>query len=482
MSAVAVEIGHGGIVSVDPDDLRGFGARISSASVDVQLAQQELVMVPGLVADARIGEVSWVWALSKRIEEADAALDALASAVGTMADAYELAELRARLAMLGAGDPALAQTAERRIDELLRADPRLAGAEEKLRAAWQQSVAEGFTPAGPAPWWGDGPGMAALYLAAPLLFAGVSVVRGEAQGIVGSAEWLLRQAASRHGVVDPRPLRPGSGAVVVDSSNRPGGAAPATLRPGDVVLRAGESAVLRAGSGVPGSAPASLSQAVARVPVGTQPQVRVEKYSFEDGSTRFVAYVDGTRSSSLDGSDPEPWDMSSNTAAYLDHAESDSYRATVAALKDAGADASTPVDLVGYSQGGMITDLIAQSGEFDVRGVFTVGSPIEPALPVDVLDVAVRHTDDPVAGLAGGGSPGGTGSPDSLVITRTVAPGHGIDPGLPAHQFAAYRETVRQAEASGDVRMDAIHDHFAALQGATMTSTDYTATREVPEK
>jgi len=58
-------------------------------------------------------------------------------------------------------------------------------------------------------------------------------------------------------------------------------------------------------------------------------------------------------------------------------------------------------------------------GEFAVQGVFTIGAPVEATLPRDVLSVAVRHTDDPVAGLAGGGSPYGTGSPDSLVITRT---------------------------------------------------------------
>ncbi|OZB85465.1 MAG: hypothetical protein B7X41_14565, partial [Microbacterium sp. 14-71-5] len=94
------------------------------------------------------------------------------------------------------------------------------------------------------------------------------------------------------------------------------------------------------------------------------------------------------------------------------------------------------------------------------------------------LSVAVRHTDDPVAGLAGGGSPNGTGSSDSLVIRRAAAPGHGTDPRIPAHLLDGYRETVRRAEASGDARMARIAEHFAALDTATsMTSTDYTARR-----
>ena len=38
--------------------------------------------------------------------------------------------------------------------------------------------------------------------------------------------------------------------------------------------------------------------------------------------------------------------------------------------------------------------------------------------------------------------------------------------------------TVRRAEASGDVRMARIAEHFAVLDTATsMTSTDYTARR-----
>ncbi|MDQ4214889.1 hypothetical protein [Microbacterium capsulatum] len=459
-----VEIGRGGVIAVDPEDLRVAAGRVRYAAIAVQLAEQELQAIPARVQASGIGEVSSLWTLTNRLETVGTALDGLVCATETLADVYELAELRARQAMAATTDPRLVQSCQVRIDELLRANGQLSAAEERVRKEWEEARTAGFTPAAiPAPYSPDGLALTALFAVNPALYALFSTMRFGAAGLTGAGEQLIRWGGSQWGVVAPGPLAPTPGRAVVAGDPRPG----------DVRVK---SAATRE---APAAAPASLGEAVSRIPKGGA-QVRVETYRMGDGSTRFVAYVDGTRSKSTDGTDRDPWDMASNGRAYLDHAESDAYKATVAALEDAGADASTPVDLVGYSQGGMITDLLAQSGRFDVQAVFTVGSPVEPVLPDDVLSVAVRHTDDPVAGLAGGGSPSGTGSADSLVITRTVAPGHGIDPGMPAHDFDGYRETVRLAEASGDPRMDAIREHFAALAGATMTSRDYASARVLP--
>lgn len=473
----AVEITHGGIIAVDPEALRGWRDRVRGTVSVVQEARADLLAIPAIAQQAGVAAVPAVWSAARGIDQVCADLDALAVAVGGMADVFELAELRAQQAILRVQDPVLAKADQRRIDELLAAHPGLAERERRMQQEWRDTVTAGFTPEGAKPWWADGPGMAALSLASPAAFIAISAVRAYERFLVGAAEGMMAGTASTQGVKTPTMLAPRPGAVVIAGSAGAAGAAGSMSRPGDVLLRAGGAAALRPGAGTPGSAPATLGQAVARMPSGTAAQVRVENYTLADGSSRFIAYVDGTRSNRVDGSGTEPWDMTSNGQTYLQHAESDAYKATVAALKDAGADASTPVDLVGYSQGGMIADLIAQSGDFAVQGVFTVGSPIEPQLPSGVLDVAVRHTDDPVAGLAGGGAPGGTGSPDSLVIMRTVAPGHGVDPAIPAHLLGGYRDTIRLAEESGDVRMQAIQDHFAALDGATMTATDYTASR-----
>ncbi len=481
-----MEITHGGIVAVDPDDLRAMAARVRYDSVAVQVAQQDLLAIPDLVQQNAIGGVSAVWTAANRLERVSEALDEVASASGTMADVFELAELRAQQALLAVGDPRLALGYQHRIDEILAGNVMLADVEKKLLAEWAKGAYEGFSPApGNAV-----PDISRLAATSPAAYAFLLNAGFVGQGLVMPIQALVHGAGSRYGVVRPQPLTSTPGVAVMEGSPRSGqlitGLQP---RPGDVLVKSsstptapgtpGATSPVVVSSATPGSAPATLGDAVARVPSGKQPQVRVETYTLTDGSKRFVAYVDGTRPGQ---SESEPWDMTSNLQAYLQHEEADSYKATVAALKDAGADATTPVDLVGYSQGGMITDLIAQSGDFDVQGVFTVGSPIEPMLPADVLDVAVRHTDDPVAGLAGGGSPRGLGSPDSLVITRTAAPGHGIDPAMPAHQLDAYRETVRLAEESGDPRMDAIRDHFAVYDGATLEdSRDYTAERVLGE-
>jgi hypothetical protein len=465
-----VEITHGGIVAVDPDDLRAMATRVRYDAAAVQVAQQDLLAIPDLVQRNGIGEVSAVWTAANRLERAGTALDEVASASGTMADVFELAELRAQQAMLALSDPRLAQGYQHRIDEILAGNVHLADAEKKLLKEWAKGAYEGFSPPPGAEQPGmDGLAMSTLLALSPALYGLFLATGGAAPRLTVLGQALLQVVGPQRGVAPRGPLASTPGAAVVVDASRSAPPGAAMLRPGDVAVTSARSATPAT------SAPASLSGAVARVPYGQGPQVRVETYALADGSKRFVAYVDGTRPGQPES---EPWDMASNVQAYLEHEESDSYKATVAALKDAGADGSTPVDLVGYSQGGMIADLIAQSGEFDVQSVFTVGSPIEPGLPADVLDVAVRHTDDPVAGLAGGGNPRGLGSPDSLVITRTAAPGHGIDPSMPAHQLDAYQETVRLAEGSGDPRMDVIRDHLAVYDGATLEdSRDYTAER-----
>jgi len=465
-----VEITHGGVVSVDPADLRAMAGRILADAAAVQVAREELLEIPGIVQrtglapQVTIGALSPVWTVANRLCAVGSVLDELSSSARTMADIFEYAELCAQQAMLDAGDIAPARDLRRRMEQLVAGDARLPLLYEALRQQWRDGVTEGFVPSDDAPLSPERLGGSFLLAVSPVLFL-LDAVRGwNVKEWTAGAKNLMTSIAAEHGVVRVAPLEPTPGLVLRAS---PGSTPdPRIGAPGDIVLSRTEPVKIAA-------APVGLSAAVSRVPYGQGPQVRVEKYEMGDGTPRFVAYIDGTRGQS----EEEPWSFDSNVPMYQDHAEAASYKATMAALQDAGADSRTPVDLVGYSQGGMIAGLVAQSGEFDVQGVFTIGSPIEPVLPDDVLSVAVRHTDDPVAGLAGGGSPGGTGSDDSLVITRTVAPGHGIDPATPAHRLDGYTETVRLAEASGDSRLEAIREHFALLDGAEATVTDYTAKR-----
>src|SRR5690606_1955854 len=198
---------------------------------------------------------------------------------------------------------------------------------------------------------------------------------------------------------------------------------------------------------------------------------KVEKYTMPNGANRFVLYSRGTQS--LDPN--EPFDMTSNIELYTGD-ESASYAATVEALEAAGARPGDEVDVYAHSQGAMNAAYLSSQSEFDVRVQVTAGSPVHPTVPEDQLLIELRHTDDVVSSLAGGGSPGGTGAPDSLVITRDGDP---FDIGVPAHLMGSYTQTAEMVDASGDVRLEALRDRWRELNDAvTIESTEYVARRE----
>ena len=157
----------------------------------------------------------------------------------------------------------------------------------------------------------------------------------------------------------------------------------------------------------PTGAPSGLAGAFGRMPTTAGAQVAVEKYSFADGTTKFVAYLEGTQSVGWGGK--EPWDSKSNLQLYTGQ-RSASYQSTLDALKAAGAEPADEVDVVAHSQSGMVAAHLAMESEFDVQMQITAGSPVEPTLDDDQTIIQLRHTNDPVSALAGGGSPEGTGS------------------------------------------------------------------------
>ena len=159
-----------------------------------------------------------------------------------------------------------------------------------------------------------------------------------------------------------------------------------------------------------------------------------------------------------------------------------SYQATLDALEAAGAEPGDRVDIFAHSQGAMIGAHLAMESEFDVQVQMTAGSPVEPTLDDDQLLVQLRHTDDVVSSLAGGGSPNGTGSPDSFIAQREGDPARGPqDLLLAPHQLEAYIETAEQVDASDDPRAAALEGYWAELDGAVeITATEYHAERDDP--
>jgi pimeloyl-ACP methyl ester carboxylesterase len=199
-----------------------------------------------------------------------------------------------------------------------------------------------------------------------------------------------------------------------------------------------------------------------------------------DGSRQFVVYVAGTQT--LLPQTREPFDMGSNIQLYAGE-RSASYEATVAALEQAGAEPGDVVHAFGHSQGGMVLAHMALEAGFDTQTLVTFGSPVEADIGDGTLSIALRHTDDPVAALAGGGHPGPVGAPGSFVAERTVDPPLGPhDLGLPAHGIDGYARTAELLDESGDSRMAAVREVFDALDAAASVEViEYSAQRVAPE-
>ncbi len=420
-----LDIHHGGAIAVDTAALRDVGTRLAAVGVRFDDARAAIARAHGAVtADPGLASVDAV-ALATSGGSAVALGDECAdAAAGTllMADAFELVELRAQARAMGLADTVAAAALQRRIDRLTASDERIATMADQLVAGWKEGRFEGL---------GDqydlGGLVAPLFWGGPL--AGIMLGLG-----------TVRPEMTLRGVADPVTVTP------VRTST-------------------------------PTGPPASLADAFRRFPTAPGAQVRVEQYVMADGTTRYMAYVKGSQSVAFGGA--EPWDMRSNTQLYTGE-KSASYQATLDALEAAGAQPGDRVDVVAHSQGGVIAAHLAMESQYDVQVQMTAGSPVEPTLDDDQLLIQLRHTDDVVSSLAAGGSPDGTGSPDSFTAEREADPAAGLqDLLLAPHQLDAYVETAEQVDASGDPRVAVLDELWSDLDGAVeVTSTEYHAERD----
>ena len=206
--------------------------------------------------------------------------------------------------------------------------------------------------------------------------------------------------------------------------------------------------VTRSGATVPSTRAESYSDRAARVPQGAA-QVRIDRYSQHGAPDRFEVYIGGTRDFSLSPG-TEPWDMTSNMNGVAGR-ESGSYRAVAEAMADAGITSSSPVLFTGYSQGGLIAAELAASGDFDTRGLYTLGAPAaQVAVPSGIPWVAIEHTDDIVPAVGGSWASG-----DPVLVRRELFAGHPVSTEvlLPAHQLGGYRDTAALVDASREMRV-----------------------------
>jgi pimeloyl-ACP methyl ester carboxylesterase len=179
--------------------------------------------------------------------------------------------------------------------------------------------------------------------------------------------------------------------------------------------------------------------------------------------------------------DGEPWDMTSNVAAFAGESAA-SATAVREAMAQAGVTATSPVVLVGHSQGGLVAASIAATADYSVRGVVTFGAPTGLIdIPPDIPVLTVRHTDDIVPALGGYDT-----STSALVVEREVFAGVPVptDRIFPAHQLSAYRETAALIDdaKSAELRaaLAALDDFAGADTGEVTTETTTYRARRAP--
>ncbi|KAA9154119.1 hypothetical protein F6B41_12590 [Microbacterium lushaniae] len=424
-------IRSGGAIEVDTASLRAAASRFRSLAGDadaaaslVSGAPEQLLGVPGAPS---AGELLAVHTL---LRDAAAHAGELAAALEEAAHLYEAVELLAQRAVAAAaGDAAAVDRLDARLERAFADRPDLARrAQELIEAGGDGSDLTRQV------WWGSRgfdpvAGMLAPFTLAALGF-GVDAL----------------------------------------------GLGPVAAR--DRLTGSGDPVSVRALPTTSVAPPASLAAAAARIPGAGEGHVRVERYSMPNGTQQFAVYVTGTRSAG--GSDP--FDVRSNLQLYAGE-KSASYEATLRALRDAGARPGDVVHAFGHSQGAMVIERLALEGPYDTRTLVSFGAPVQADVGRDTLAVTVRHTDDPIAALQGGGHPGSVGAPGSFVVERTADPMPGLhDATLPAHHMSAYAETAALVDGSDDPRAQGLSSVFDGLARAeTAVAREYSAERVSPD-
>jgi len=208
------------------------------------------------------------------------------------------------------------------------------------------------------------------------------------------------------------------------------------------------------------AAPTGSRERLDRIPEGSP--VRIEKYEADGMPPRYVVYLGPTETFSP-FSDHEPRDLSSNVhgVAGLDPG---AYRVVERAMADAGIRPGDEVVVAGFSQGGLMADLVIASGDWNVVGKQTFGAPSgNIPMPEGLFGMAVRNTDDFIPALAGPQL-----DHHVLQVEREAFAGDTPPPTAlpaPAHQRGGYADTadaIDGAESAALREQNRLLDRFTA--------------------
>lgn len=425
MSGLSID--HGGAISVDPDALRDASTRLSAVADDCDRAHRAIRrthgVIVGTVGFAERVDADALRSTGDEVAQLRRECDDVVSGMRLMADVYEYVELQVEAGALASVDEAGADALRLRLDRLAASDARIPDMAAMLVSGWESRRFAGLSQQGD--WLG---------VLSPLF---------------GAAR--LTGAWGGRGTVQPWARLTGEAAPV---------------------------RVTAVAASTPAAPPAGIAESLGRMPGKGGAQVAVETYTMADGSRSFVAYVGGTRSMGAGGA--EPWDMESNAQLYAGR-RSSSYQATLEALAAAGAEPGDVVNVVAYSQGGLIGAHLAVESGYEVAVQITAGSPTTPIVDDDQTLIQLAHTDDVVRALAGGGSPAGSGSDSSFTATSSEV-GSPLEDPLAPHALESYVEMAEQVDASRDPRVSELEGFWQGLQGAvSIERTEYRAERSAAD-
>ena len=175
--------------------------------------------------------------------------------------------------------------------------------------------------------------------------------------------------------------------------------------------------------------------------------VLVEKVHRADGGTAWVVTIPGTQDWGVTGE--HAMDLRANLG-LVGGASATSLDAVRAAMRRAGVRPEDPVVLNGHSQGGLVAQRLAQTGEFDVRAVVTFGSPVgAPTTRTRVPSLHLEHTDDVVPQLDGADNPA-----DATTTTVRARSPEGSAGPVEAHLMDGYAETAAEVDALGHASVE----------------------------
>jgi len=228
-----------------------------------------------------------------------------------------------------------------------------------------------------------------------------------------------------------------------------------------------------------GSAPVGVRDRLDRVP--EDDLVRIEKYEAPGLPPRYAVFIGPTETFSPFATQ-EPRDLTSNVHGVAGLSPA-ALRAVEQAMADAGISSDDEVQVVGFSQGGLIATMLAGSGDWNVVGVETFGAPAGGVtLPEGIAGMAIRNTDDFIPALGGPQQ-----DHHLLQVEREAYVGDGpivSEEVVPAHQRSAYERTATAIDAaeSATIRKQiAVLDSFATdyldAPGGSATVMTYDATR-----